>query len=143
MARQALFAGLVFDELDHPLEIAYVGIEPCYVMDDAGFRRHLPSEQVDKQVLNQIKALIQGNEGLLSEQTAKMLGSEDPFSKAMIANQLKNIDQQFEQLFEVGIPEEMRAYLGMTGFKVIIDYHGEVLKIAQPGLESGDGDGGE
>jgi hypothetical protein len=142
MPRLALFPGLVFDEADRPAEVAYVGAEPCYVVDDAGFRRHIPAEQVDRQVLDEIKNLIKGNEGLLSEQTAKMLGSEDPFSMAMIANQLKNIDQQFEQLFEIGIPEEMRAYLGMTGFKVVIDYHGNVLHMEQPGT-SGDGGDGE
>jgi len=141
MTRQALFAGLVFDELNRPVGTAYVGAEPCYVLDDAGFRRHIPSEQVDHQVLNEIKSLIQGNEELLSEQTAKMIGSEDPFSKAMIENQIKNIDKQFEQLFEIGIPEDMRAYLGMTGFKVIINYHGEVLRVEQPGAASGEGDG--
>lgn len=141
MTRQTLFAGLVFDELNRPLGTAYVGTEPCYVLDDAGFRRHIPSEQVDHQVLNEIKSLIQGNEELLSEQTAKMIGSDDPFSKAMIENQIKHIDQQFEQLFEIGIPEDMRAYLGMTGFKVIINYHGEVLRIEQPGAASGEGDG--
>jgi hypothetical protein len=141
MSRQALFAGLVFDELDHPVETAYVGIEPNYVIDDGGFHRHIPAEQVDRQVLNEIKGLIQGNEDLLSEQTAKMIGSEDPFSKAIIQNQLKNIDQQFEQLFEIGIPEDMRAYLGMTGFKVVIDYHGQVLRVEQPGAASDEGDG--
>ena len=141
MTRQTLFAGLVFDELNRPLGTAYVGAEPCYVLDDAGFRRHIPSELVDHQVLNEIKSLIQGNEDLLSEQTAKMIGSDDPFSKAMIENQIKNIDQQFEQLFEIGIPEDMRAYLGMTGFKVIINYHGEVLRVEQPGTASGEGDG--
>ena len=141
MTRQALFAGLVFDELDRPVETAYVGADPCYVVNDAGFRHHIPSEQVDHQVLNEIKSLIQGNEDLLSEQTAKMIGSEDPFSRAMIQNQIKNIDQQFEQLFEIGIPEDMRVYLGMTGFKVIIDYHGNVLRVEQPGAASDQGDG--
>jgi hypothetical protein len=141
MTRQALFAGLVFDELDRPVETAYVGVDPCYVVDDAGFRHHIPSEQVDHQVLNEIKSLIQGNEDLLSEQTAKMIGSDDPFSRAMIQNQIKNIDQQFEQLFEIGIPEDMRVYLGMTGFKVIIDYHGAVLRVEQPGTASDEGDG--
>ena len=134
MTRQSLFAGLVFDELDRPVGTAYVGDDPCYVVDDAGFSRHIPSEQVDRQVLDQIKGLIQGNEDLLSEQTAKMIGSEDPFSRAIIANQLKNIDQQFEQLFQVGIPEDMRAYLGMTGFKVVIDYHGQVVRVVADGL---------
>lgn len=140
MTQQTLFAGLVFDEMDRPLETAYVGTDPCYVVNDAGFRRHIPAEQVDRQVLNEIKSLIAGNEDLLSEQTAKMIGSEDPFSKAMIQNQLKHIDQQFEQLFQVGIPEDMRAYLGMTGFKVIVDYHGTVLRVEQPGTASDEGD---
>jgi hypothetical protein len=31
----------------------------------------------------------------------------------------------------------MRAYLGMIGFKVIINIHGEVLKVDQPGTASG------
>jgi hypothetical protein len=141
MTKQTLFAGLVFDEMDRPLEAAYVGADPCYVVNDAGFRRHIPSEQVDRQVLDEIKGLIAGNEDILTEQTAKMIGSQDPFSKAIIENQLKHIDEQFEQLFEVGIPEDMRAYLGMTGFKVIVDYHGTVLRVEQAKLASDDGDG--
>jgi hypothetical protein len=140
MPRQALFGGLVFDDVDRPLETAYVGDEPCYVIDDAGFHRHIPSEPVDRQVLGEIKHLIQGNEDFLAEQTAKMIGSEDPFSKAIIEKQIKNIDQQFEQLFQVGIPESMRAYLGMTGFKVVIDYHGKVLKVEQPAAASDEGE---
>jgi hypothetical protein len=39
-------------------------------------------------------------------------------------------------LFDMGIPEEMRAYLGMTGFKVVIDMRGEVLRFEQPGAAS-------
>jgi hypothetical protein len=140
MIKQTLFAGLVFDEMDHPLETAYVGTDPCYVVNDAGFHRHIPSEQVDRQVLNEIKSLIAGHEDILSEQTAKMIGSQDPFSKAIIQNQLKHIDEQFEQLFQVGIPEDMRAYLGMTGFKVVVDYHGTVLRVEQAGLPSDEGD---
>lgn len=141
MTKQTLFAGLVFDEMDRPLETAYVGADPCYVVNDAGFRRHIPSEQVDRQVLNEIKSLIAGNEDALSEQTAKMIGSQDPFSKAMIQNQLKHIDEQFDQLFQVGIPEDMRAYLGMTGFKVIVDYHGNMLRVEQPGIAADEDDG--
>jgi hypothetical protein len=140
MPRNALFAGLVFDEFDRPAEVAYVGDEPCYVIDDAGFRRHIPSEGVDRQVLNQIAGQMKGSEGLLSEQTAKMLGSDDPFSRAMIENQLKNIERQFDMLFDMGIPEEMRAYLGMSGFKVIINVHGEVQRFEQPSAASDEGE---
>lgn len=142
MPRSALFAGLIFDEFDRPVETAFVGSDPCYVIDDAGFRRHISSERVDRQVLDQIAGMMKGNEDLLSEQTAKMLGSDDPFSRAIIQNQLKNIEQQFSVLFEIGIPEEMRAYLGMTGFKVVIDMNGDVLRFEQPGTAA-PGDKGE
>jgi len=138
MLRQPLFAGLVSDEFGNLAETALVGDEPCYVVDDAGFRRHIPAEQVDKQVLGQIANLMKGSEDLISEQTAKMLGQEDVFTKAAIQQQLKNIDKQFDQLMMAGIPEDMRAYLGMMGFKVVINMHGEVLDIDQPGTASDD-----
>jgi hypothetical protein len=134
MPKQPLFAGLVFDEADNPVDTAYVGDEPCYVVDDAGFRRHIPSEQVDLQVLRSMQEMIQGNEDLLSEQAAKMLGQDDIFSRAMIETQLKNMDNQFEQLLQTGIPENTRAYIGMTGFRIRIDVHGEVVDIHQPGM---------
>jgi hypothetical protein len=140
MPRQPLFAGLVLDEFGNAAETALVGGEPCYVVDDAGFRRHIPSEQVDKQVLGKIADLMKGSEGLISEQTAKMLGQEDVFTKAAIEQQLKNIDKQFDQLMQAGIPEDMRTYLGMMGFKVVINIHGEVLDIDQPGIASDDGE---
>ena len=140
MARQPLFAGLVIDEFGNVAESALIGDEPCYVVDDVGFRRHIPAEQVDRQVLGQIAESMKGSEEYLSEQTAKMLGQEDIFSKAMIEQQLKNIDKQLNQLMQVGIPEDMRAYLGMTGFRIIINMHGEVVRVEQPGLASDEGD---
>ena len=133
-SKAPLFAGLVVDENDNPVEYTVVGDEPCYVVDDEGFRRHIPSEQVDRQVLAQMAEMIEGHEDLLSEQTAKMLGQEDIFSRALLEQQFKNIDEQFEKVLESGIPEEGRAFLGMTGFKVRINLHGEVLEIEQPGM---------
>jgi len=142
MPKKQLFAGLVFDENNRPAETAYVGDEPCYVVDDAGFRRHIPSEQVDRQVLSQMQELIKGSENLVSEQAAKMLGQDDLFSVAAIATQLKNMDKQFDNMLQVGLPEDARAYLGMLGFKIIINYHGEVIRVEQPGAISDD-EGGE
>ncbi len=138
MSSQPLFAGLVADELGNPVETAFIGSEPCYVVNDDGFRRHIPAGQVDRAVLSQMAEMMKGSEDLLSEQTAKMLGQDDPFSKAIIEQQLKNIDKQFETLMQTGIPEDMRAYLGMMGFKVIVNYHGEVLRVEQPGAAGGD-----
>ena len=141
MPRQPLFAGLVVDENGNVAETATVGDEPVYVVDDAGFRRHIPSEQVDRVVLSEIAGMMRGSEEFLSEQTAKMIGQEDIFTKAMLENQLKNIDKQFDQLLQTGIPEDMRLYLGMVGFRIVINVHGEVLRVEQPSAP--DNEGGE
>ncbi len=133
MPRQPLFAGLIVDEDDRPVDTAYVGTEPCYVVNDAGFRRHIPSDQIDRQVLHRMGEMVEGHEDLLADQAAKLLGQDDIFSKALLLNQFKNIDHQLEQVLEVGIPAETRAYLGMMGFKIRINLHGEVLEIHQPG----------
>lgn len=141
MPKQPLFAGLVIDELGRAAESSLIGSEPCYVVDDAGFRRHIPAEQIDRAVLAKMADMMKGSEDLLSEQAAKMMGQDDPFSKAIIEQQLKNIDKQFDALMQTGIPEDMRAYLGMMGFKVIINYHGEIVRVEQPGAsENEEGD---
>ena len=138
MSNKALFDGLVFDELDRPVEVVYVGQDPCYVVDDAGFRLHIPSEQVDRQVLKAMTEMIEGHEDMVSEQTAKMLGQDDPFSVAAIAAQLRNIDQQFDNLLQIGLPEEVRAYMGMMGFRIRINVHGDLLELEQPGMVADD-----
>ncbi len=134
MPKVALFDGLVVDEYDHKVEVALVGDEPCYVVNDAGFRRHIPAELVDQQVLQFFSDLIKGSEDQIGEQTAKMIGQDDIFSMAMIASQLKNLDKHFDALSNTGIPEEARAYLGMMGFKIRINIHGDVLEVEQPGM---------
>lgn len=140
MTKKQLFPGLVFDESNRPAESAYVGEDPCYVVDDAGFRRHIPSEQVDLAVLAQMAELIKGSENLVSEQAAKMLGQDDLFSVAAIATQLKNMDKQFDNMLQAGLPEDARAYLGMLGFKIVINVHGDVVSVEQPGAISDDGE---
>ena len=134
MAPRPLFEGLVIDESDQQVSVTYVGDEPCYVVNDAGFLRHIPTEHVDRQVLQVMFDLIQGSEELISAQAAKMLGQEDIFTKAMIESQLKQMDKQFENILTTGIPEEGRAYMGMMGFRVRINVHGEVVEVNQPGM---------
>lgn len=138
MTSQPLFSGLIFDLEDRPVETALVGQDPCYVVDDAGFKRHISSEQVDCQVLNFLKEQIEGHEEIISEQAAKMTGQDDIFSRAILLEQLKNIDKQFGQMLEQGLPQESRTYMGMTGFKIVINHHGEVVEVNQPGMIADD-----
>jgi hypothetical protein len=143
MTHQPLFAGLIVDEDEQPAGTAYVGGEPCYVVNDHGFLRHIPSEQVDRKVLEMMREQINGNEDMLSEQAAKMLGTDDIFSKAILENQLKNIDKQFDAILETGIPEESRAFMGMSGFKIVINIHGEIVRLNQPSAADDGGESGE
>lgn len=141
MAKKAIFEGLVVDELGHPVETGWIGSEPCYIVDDDGFKRHIPADEVDRQVWQFMQEQIEGNEDLLSEQAAEMLGQDDIFTMAAIQNQLKNMADQYEQLAQIGIPEESRLYMGMIGFRIIISIHGEVLGIEQPGIIDDSGEG--
>lgn len=137
MINKAVFEGLVFDEDDNVLPVAYVGGDACYVIDDADFQRHIPATQVDSQILEVMREQIKENKDLIGEQTAKMIGQDDIFTHAIINQQLDNIDEQFDLLMEQGIPESGRSYLGMLGLKIIVNYHGDVIRVDQPTPRSG------
>lgn len=138
MSKEPLFKGLVVDECGDLVETSRIGDEPCYVVNDEGFMRHIPAEQVDRQVLQTMLEQIKGHEDELADQTAKMLGQDDIFSRAIINEQIRNMDQQLEQVYRDGIPEAGRAYMGMMGFKVIINYHGDVVQVIQPSRPAGE-----
>lgn len=140
MLKKAVFEGLVYDEYDQPVGAGWIGSEPCYIVDDDGFKRHISAEEVDRQVWDYFHQQIEGHEDLLTEKAAEMLGQDDIFTMAAIQNQFKNMDEHYEKLAEVGIPEESRLYLGMMGFRIIISIHGDVLEIVQPGIADHSGD---
>jgi len=130
MSNKALFAGLVIDENGQPLEVVIIGDEAQYVLDDHGFRRHIDAEVVDRQVLQALQDQILANKDAVEQGIMKMMGSEDIFTKAAIDKSIQNMDQVLTQ----GIPDDARQMLGMMGFRVVVDYHGDVLRIDQPGV---------
>jgi len=132
--KKAMFAGLVVDEFDNAVETALIGDDPMYVVDDRGFRRHIDARQIDLEVLKSMADMIEGHEDEISKQAATMLGQDDIFSQAILENQLLSIEEQFEEMLKQGIPEEGLAYLGMMGFKIRINLHGEVIEVVQPGM---------
>ena len=142
MAHEPLFKGLVVDENDRIVQTGMIGSEPCYIIDDAGFKRHVPSEQIDLEVLAKFGDQIKGNEEMIADEAAKITGQDDLFTHAIIENQLKNMEKQFSLILQTGLPEDTRAYLGMMGFKVIIDIHGGIVDIVQPGRAPGNEDPG-
>lgn len=138
MSHAALFAGLVFDEHDRPVEWTTVGDETFYVVDDDGFRRHVPAEEIDRAVLAELREQILSNRDAVAQGALQMMGADDLFTKAMIDSSLNNIDENFRKLMDTGLPEQARQWLGMLGFKIVVNYHGEVLRMESPGVAGAD-----
>jgi hypothetical protein len=127
----ALFAGLVFNEVGELAEVTYVGDVAHYVVLDDGFRRHVAAREVDRQVLLAMREQMAPYQDLAIQEMMRMLGRDDLFTKAMLDASLKNIEQALDQT----IPENVRAWLGMMGFRVVLDVHGTVVNIDMPSQE--------
>ncbi len=129
--RNALFAGIVQDEDGNPVDVVLIGDAPNYVVEDAGFRRHIEARTVDIQVIEMLREQFMAHRELATEAMLQMLGKNDLFTKAMIDASIKNMDR----VLEAGLPDGARAWLGMLGFRVIINTHGEVVRLDMPEQE--------
>ena len=137
---KALFEGLVTDDYGNAVAVEYVGDEPTYVVVEDGFSYHVDAHRVDEQVMDFFKQQVGENKGMVSEGMLKMMGKDDLFSKVAVDNSLKNVDKTFEQLYAQGIPEQGRMLLGMLGFRVTINRHGDILKLDMPSAVDNSGD---
>jgi len=127
---QAVFEGLVFDEAGRPLEVIDLGGEPHYVIDDAGFRRHVEAAHIDRQVLEAMQAQIDENKQAVEEGLLRLIGQDDLFTKAAVDSSLSHIDR----LMQRGIPLEARQWLGLMGFRIVVDLHGDVVRVEGGGI---------
>ena len=134
MITKPLFQGLIFNELDETVDVTYIGNEAHYVINDDGFLHHVSAMQLDKDILNRLSKQIIDNKDIVSDSAMKMTGKDDLFTKAMIDASLNNIDQQIEQLLQQGLPEEAQQWLGVLGFHITVNHHGEIINISQPGI---------
>ncbi len=132
MSQHALFEGLVSDPHGRLVAVALVGGEAQYVVEDDGFRFHHDAEAIDRQVLAQMGQLADENREALTLGVLQMIGQDDLFTKAAVDAQLNNMQAGFDQLIRQGLPENARTYLGMMGFRVVLNFHGEIERIDQP-----------
>jgi len=130
--RQALFANLVFNEEDEPAQVVYLESQPYYVILDAGFRRHVEALYVDRQVVAEIREQILSQREGITDGLLQMMGQDDLFTKALVDASIEHLD---DRLFEQGIPEDARTWLGMLGFKVVVDHHGDLVRLDTPTQE--------
>jgi len=130
MARQAMFDGLIVDEFETPVAMAVIGGEAQYVVDDDGFHRHIDAEYVDRQILVFFIEQLSQNKDMAVEQAMEMIGQDDLLTKAAIDASLRNLTA--DQIIAQGVPDQARDMLGMFGFRVVINIHGDVVSMDQP-----------
>jgi len=126
----AFFEGLVETEDGAKVETVLIGGEDFYVIDDQGFRRHVEAAAIDRVVLSQFLEQMQEHRSEASQVMMKLMGSEDLFTKAAVDSTLKNIN--VDQVLGSTLPADARQWLGMLGFKIVIDYHGDVIRVDMP-----------
>ncbi len=124
----------MFDERRKLAQVKHVGERACYVVDEDGFLRHIDAAQVDQQVLDFLKGQVDQHRDLAVSGVLDMMGKDDIFTKAAVESSIDNIDQAVGQ----AIPEQSRQWLGMMGFRVIIDDQGQIVDIEMPAGEIDD-----
>lgn len=132
MALNALFDGLVYDELDNLVAVTHIGSDAHYVVDDDGFHRHINAEDVDRQVLTVLLQQLEDNKDMAIEQALNFLGKDDLLTKAAVDASMRNVN--VEQILKQGFPAQARDMMGMVGFRIVINLHGEVVRIDQPAV---------
>ena len=131
----AFFEGLIVTEDGAPVSVAHIGAESFYVIDDQGFRRHIEAGAVDRPVMAQFLAQLHDHKAEAGEAMLKMMGQDDLFTKAMVDSTLDNIT--LDQMIGQTLPPEAQQWLSMLGFRVIINLHGEVVRVDLPTATEG------
>ena len=129
--KKAVFADLIFSEDGEPVENTFIGADPHYVIMDGDFKRHVAAEEIDNQVIDWLQDQVSANKGMVSDNVMSMLGKDDLFTKAMIDSSIGRLAEMMQQ----GLPDDARMMLGMMGFKIIVNVHGEVVNLEMPAQE--------
>ncbi len=132
--REPFFAGLVFNEEGQPVQSTRVGADACYAIPDGDFLRHVDAIDVDRQVLARIKEHVLSMKDIVIDGVMELMGSDDPFSRAAVEKSLENLDQILDIPPDAANVEELRMWLWMTGFRVVVNVHGEVVHVEMPGM---------
>jgi hypothetical protein len=85
---------------------------------------------VDEHVLSMFLEQLREHEDEASEAMLRMMGQDDLFTKGMVDATLRSIS--LDQMLQQRLPPEARQLLGMMGFRVVIDLHGEVVRVDMP-----------
>lgn len=134
--RQALFAGLVYNEKGEPAELRYIGGAAHYAIPDDGFMRHVEALTVDSAVLAMIKEQITSMQDEVVRGMMAMIGKDDIFTKAAIDASIRNLENNVRQ----SDSNQWLPWLRLLGFRVVVNVHGQVVRLIYPEQPGGGDD---
>jgi len=126
--RQALFAGLVYNEKGEPADLRYVGGVAHYAIPDDGFLRHVKAAAVDSAVLAMIQEQITSMQDDVVRGMLAMIGKNDIFTKAAIDASIRNLESNVRR----SDPNQWLPWLRLLGFRIVVNVHGEVVQLMYP-----------
>lgn len=129
--REPLFTDLIFNEEGKPVKSTYIGQEPFYAVPDNDFLRHVEAEYVDRQIVESLQEQISAMRDTIVEGVMHMMEKEALFARASIEHAIDNMDQ----ILEPGAVDvdELRTALWMSGFRAIVNVHGELVEVKARG----------
>jgi hypothetical protein len=136
--QEPLFADLVYSEAGERVGIVDIGGVPHYAVPHGDFLRHVEAEYVDRQVVAKLQEHFRSMRDVIADGVVHMLGDENLFTRASIDHAIENLDRILEA-GQVDI-NELRTALWMMKFRVVVDFHGDVVHLDIPGWEAGDGE---
>lgn len=129
------FEDLVMTEEGAPVSVSYIGATAYYVIDDQGFRRHVEARPIDRAVLAQFTDQLVAHRDEASQAMLRMMGQDDLFAKAAVDSALQNFN--VEQALDQTLPSDARQWLGLLGLRVVINLHGELVRVEMPAAAEG------
>ncbi len=106
----------------------YVGGWAHYAIPDNGFLRHVEAVTVDNAVLATIKEQITSMQDEVVRGMLAMFGKDDIFTKAAIDASIRNLETNVRR----SDPNQWLPWLRLFGFRIIVNVHGEVVRLIYP-----------
>jgi len=129
--KRAIFPGLIYNEQGEPAEVVSIGGVDHYAIPDQGFKRHVEAWVIDDAIIAHLKQEVTSMQEEVVRSILQLLNTDDLFTKAAIDASIRNMEQSLRQ----GDPNQWVPWLGMMGFRVIVDVHGQIVDIIYPSQE--------
>jgi len=133
---RAVFGGLVFNQDGEAAKVVAIGGVDHYAVPDEGFVYHIEACQIDDIVLAEFQRQLSEAHPQLVDMMLELLGRRDIFTKAALDSSIENLADNIRR----SDTSQWTTMLGLAGFRIVVDRHGEIIEIVFPSQPDDEGD---